>query len=286
MSELRFAAGDLPQQTAGRTSLTLQVSAPLLVEVGLEGRYERRSIKPGDFCLTPAGGTFAAARWRGERHILVAELSPILLRSVAEAYELDSFELIPRHAMTDAQVTHPMLALREELLSGNPSGPAYVDMIARAIVVRLLRAHAVSAPRHGYRGGLSQPQLRRVIEYIEAHLDQELGLRKLALMSGLSEDHFARAFRRSAGVPPHRYVLRQRLARARQLRETSAMPIVEIAQVLGFADQSHLTNLFRRDTGMTPGQVRQARRNPENSRNPPKLTGNSQESEAPLELLS
>lgn len=287
VSELRLGDSDLPQRTATRTSVMLQVSAPAVVDLGLHGRYERRSIGPGKFCLTPAGALVPAARWRGQRRIIVAELSPLLISSVAESHSLRSFELVSRHAVSDPQIAHLMLTLRDELLSAAPSGKVYVELIARAMAIRLLRAHAISTPLRTHRGGLSQALLRRVIEYIDAHLDQDLGLRSLAEVAGLSEDHFARTFRESTGMPPYRYLLQRRLTRARELLETSDMPIAEIAQTLGFADQSHLTNLLRRDTGMTPGKLRaHFGRKPEGHRNPSKVTGILQEAKIPLRLLS
>jgi AraC family transcriptional regulator len=287
VSELRLGDSDLPQQTAARTSLIMQISAPVVVELGLDGCYQRRLMGPGNFCVTPAGEPVAAVRWQGERQIVLAEFSPVLIQSVAESHHLRSFELVARKAVSDPLITHPVLALREELLSANPSGEAYVDMIARAIVLRLLRAHSASAAEALHRGGLPRSSLRRVIEYINANLDQDLGLRSMAAVSGLSEDHFARAFRESTGVPPHRYLLQQRLERARQMLETSDMSIVEIAQALGFADQSHLTNLFRRNLGMTPGRVRaQLGRKPEGRRNFPKDAGILQETSRRLQLFS
>jgi AraC family transcriptional regulator len=287
LSEHSLGDTDVPLQTAARTTLLLQVSAPVIVELGLNGRYKSRSCVPGEFCITPAGEPVAAARWRGERRILVAELSPLVVSSVAEFHHLQSFELVSRHGIRDPQVTHLLLALREELVRATPAGQAYVDMIARAMVLRLLHAHAISGPPRTHRGGLSRSLLRRVVEYIDQHLAQDLGLQSLATVTGLSEDYFARAFRESTGVPPHRYLLQRRLERARRLLETSDMPIVEIAQILGFVDQSHLTNLFRRNTGMTPGQVRaQLARKTEDHRNLSNDTGILQESNGSLPLLS
>lgn len=186
--------------------------------------------------MAPAGEAVAAARWRGERQILVAEFSPALVRSVAEAHDLHSLELKPQHGARDPQVVHLLFALREGLSNAIQAENAYAEAIGRAIILRLHRAYASSATMRLHRGGLSRASLRRVTEYIHAHLDCDLGLRNLAAVSGLSADHFARAFRESTGVPPHRYVLQRRLAHARRLLETSEMPIVEIASSLGFAE--------------------------------------------------
>ena len=246
LMDLELQDSDVPQQIAACTRIILQHNEPV----------SRRFIGPGVFCIIPAGAPVTAAGWWGTRRVLVLEISGSLLRAVADTYDLKASELLCRYAVVDAQITHPLFALREEAFAGNPSGPAYIDMIARAIVLRMLLAHSACTSIRQHRGGLSQPSLRRVVEYIDANPEGSIQLRSLAEMSGFSEDHFARAFRESTGLPPYQYLLRRKLIRARELLETSTMPIVEIAQLLNFSDQSHLTKLFRREMGITPGQVR------------------------------
>ena len=112
------------------------------------------------------------------------------------------------------------------------------------------------------RGGLSPAVTRRVCDYIEGHLDEKIRLDGMAALTGLSTDHFARAFHQSVGVPPHTYLLRRRLEHVEHmLRETHA-PLSEIALATGFSDQSHLTRHFRRWAGMSPSQVRWTEGNP------------------------
>ncbi len=256
VSELQIDNGDLAERTAQLTSLVLQVSGPVVVEIGLAGRFRTCPIAPGDFCVAPAGASVPAARWRGSRRFALTELSPRLIQSVADSLNLHSFELRPDQAIRDPRISHLLFAIREEVLSGYTSGRAYLDSIAWALATRLLQGHAIARLPKPYRGGLSHVLFRRVTEFIEENLQEDLGLARLAAITGLSEDHFARAFRETSGVPPHRFLLQRRLARARDLLATTAMPIVEISQALGFSDQSHLTNLLRRHTGLTPGQVR------------------------------
>jgi transcriptional regulator of acetoin/glycerol metabolism len=112
------------------------------------------------------------------------------------------------------------------------------------------------------RGGLSPAVTRRVCDYIEGHLDEKIRLDGLAALTGLSTDHFARAFHQSVGVPPHSYLLRRRLEHVEHmLRETHA-PLSEIALATGFSDQSHLARHFRRWAGMSPRQARWTEGNP------------------------
>src|SRR5215472_507928 len=106
------------------------------------------------------------------------------------------------------------------------------------------------------RGGLSPAVTRRVCDYIEGHLDQKIRLDGLAALTGLSTDHFARAFHQSVGVPPHAYLLRRRLEHVEHMLRETHVPLSEIALATGFSDQSHLARHFRRWAGMSPRQVR------------------------------
>jgi AraC-like DNA-binding protein len=110
------------------------------------------------------------------------------------------------------------------------------------------------------RGGLPPMALRRVKEYIDDHLTETIDLERLATTAGLSLHHFARAFKRSAGVPPHGYVLRQRLNRARDLLVCTDQPLAEIALAAGFSDQSHFARQFRQSFGVAPGNFRRSYR--------------------------
>jgi AraC family transcriptional regulator len=107
-----------------------------------------------------------------------------------------------------------------------------------------------------FAGGLPRPRLGRVLEYIQANLDQGIHIDELAGAAGLSLFHFAKLFKRSTGSSPHQYVLERRLERAKELLRKTGLSLSEIALQAGFADQSHLTNVFRRFIGVTPSQFR------------------------------
>ena len=77
---------------------------------------------------------------------------------------------------------------------------------------------------------------------------------------GLSTFHFARAFKSATGLPPYRYLLALRIARAKDLLAKSALAISDVAAAVGYEDQSQLARLFRKDVGLTPSQFRMARR--------------------------
>jgi AraC family transcriptional regulator len=105
-------------------------------------------------------------------------------------------------------------------------------------------------------GGLAPWRIRRLQAFVEERLSQSIQIADLSGAVGLSVSHFARAFGRSFGEPPHRYVIRRRLDRASRLMLTSDMALSELAVACGFTDQAHFCRLFRRHTGRTPADWR------------------------------
>jgi AraC-like DNA-binding protein len=108
--------------------------------------------------------------------------------------------------------------------------------------------------------GLAPRILRRVDEYIDAHLDSALNISDLAASVGISVSHFSRYFLRSVGLTPHRYVMRRRLIRAHDLLVQSDLAVAEVALATGFADQSHFCRRFREFTGLSPRSFRMQHR--------------------------
>jgi AraC family transcriptional regulator len=144
---------------------------------------------------------------------------------------------------------------------GDSAAPALDPDAAFLKLAVLLLARAGRGPSpdaFGYR--LSPFQRRRVVAFIEANLDGDLSLFRIAEVAGLSPYHFARSFRADMGDTPHHYVLCRRIDRARQLLRETSMPLAEVALACGFASQPHLNAVFRRELGMTPGALRTAAR--------------------------
>ncbi|KZE29603.1 AraC family transcriptional regulator [Crenobacter luteus] len=106
------------------------------------------------------------------------------------------------------------------------------------------------------KGGLAPAQRRRVRELVEARLDTALTVAELAAELALSEYHFARMFRASFGLPPHAWIMRRRLERAREALARPDAPLADVAAACGYASASHLANRFRAALGVTPGDYR------------------------------
>jgi AraC-like DNA-binding protein len=137
--------------------------------------------------------------------------------------------------------------------------PAHGDLHARPRIdlVGCVRSPAkVTASR----GGLAPRALRRVREYIDEHVTENISLQALAEVAGLSRCHFARAFKQSVGTAPHAYLMQCRLERAERLLAETDLSLCQVALDSGFGDQSTFSRYFRRNFGVTPRSFRRARR--------------------------
>jgi AraC family transcriptional regulator len=135
------------------------------------------------------------------------------------------------------------------------------EALSTALAARIIQRHvAPSAITLAPSRGLSRERLQRVREYVQAHLNDRLTLTDLAAVACLSPYHFSRSFKQAVGVGPRRYVAQCRLERAKTLIRRTNQPLAWVAQETGFTDQSHLTSVFHRETGLTPGRFRAAAR--------------------------
>jgi AraC family transcriptional regulator len=126
-------------------------------------------------------------------------------------------------------------------------------------MARLRRGMGAVPESAAPRTGLSGRSLRMLEEYVFSRLHEPIGLIEMAGLVGLSVRHFARAFRASTGQTPARFVHERRILRAKQLLDSPAMTITDVAFACGFSHAQHFTTSFRRETGMTPSAFRRER---------------------------
>jgi AraC family transcriptional regulator len=218
----------------------------------------------GSASLRAAWDPPVEVRWRGTSatptYTLHVRLSQALLLRAAERLSDDApahLTVMERQGLRDPVLAEIGRALWRELESPSPACALYANTAAHFLAAHLLRSYtSLGALREAPPGRLSPRQAQQVVDYIQAHLTQELSLDALAQLSGFSPYHFARLFRGALGESPHQYVLRQRVERARTLLEQPDLPLVAVALATGFANQSHLTEQFKRQLGVTPSAYR------------------------------
>jgi AraC-like DNA-binding protein len=249
----------LPYETETRLSVVLE-------EVGGRCEPRLRENRPCAIPHSPRHMHFAPAgqeAWGftdGIRFVKDATLT-FDLAALGERLGTD-FDAVatatPRLRFSDDRLWTLVRLLSEAVNDPDPSAQLYGDGLTAAIAARLF---AGSTNRTQGRGdGLAPWQLRRVVEYLDAHLPRRVDLADLAALVNLSQSHFSRAFKASTGMAPYRWQLDARIRRAQALLLDARLTLDQVAEATGFADAVHFGRTFRRFTGATPAAWRNDRK--------------------------
>ena len=223
------------------------------VEKRMAGRIAHYERPVGSLTINPAGYDFAADADE-DVEILVVAVDPGRMALAAAEGALPEAQLIERLGGEDPALFALARTLAFENVHNYPSGALSWNEAASSFVDGLVAGHTAAMPARS-RGSLGKDQLRRLRDYVAAHLDEPIGVEALAAIAGRSPFHFTRVFTRSVGMTPHRYVVHLRLQRAIELVREGRSGLAEIAARTGFADQSHLSRWMRRVLGVSPTQL-------------------------------
>lgn len=240
-----------------RHVLCLHLGEPVPVSYRMDG-HQRQGVRlHGQYCVVPAG---ASTRWVVSQpaRSLLLRLTPSLLGDTSQAMGLGSGGalLAPAIHVRDPQVERIGWMMQAEDHDAYPGGRLFADSLASALATRLLTLQSRRALVADTQGrALPGWRLRRVQDYVEAHLDEPLSLLELAAVAGYSASHFKALFKQATGVPVHRYVLERRVERARILLLQGEQRIGDIALAAGFSHASHMARCLRRVLGTSPSQL-------------------------------
>ncbi len=223
-------------------------------------RWSNEQVTPGNVSLL-THRIHSHWRWTQDIEVTHLYLSPAQLTRVAnDVFERDiqDIELSDVLKADDPSLAEMVRHLAAETTQPGVGGRLYADAIMNQACVHILRnyANVVFKPGSDARHRLSSKQQKQILEYINANIGNNIVLNDLARVCGLSVYYFARSFRDTYGVPPHEFVINLRLDYARNMLRCSQLPLKDVAASCGFSDQSHMTRLFRKCLGITPGQLR------------------------------
>ncbi len=174
-------------------------------------------------------------------------------KTAAENCFSSKFDFYDDIADKDPLIQHIGLTLLGECSNEKREGNLYADSLINTLTLHLLKNYSnAKSFAENKNGGLSGYKLRRVKEFINESLEEDLSLSDIAAVADLSQFHFARSFRKSTGFTPQQYLTQQRIERAKVLLAKDDLPIVEVGLQTGFKNQSHFTTLFRKYTKFTP----------------------------------
>jgi AraC family transcriptional regulator len=255
LERLCGAPGEFCERYLLKHLVIVHLTAPMECEWRWSGQgWKPARIATGGVNVLPALMPHAG-RWHSSAENLLVEIAPELISATAGAHS--AVELRPSTAVEDPWIAQTVLALEDDLRSGSPTGRLYGETLGTALAAHVGRRYA-DLRRESRCGGLPDPVLRRVLEYIGDHLATNLSLQELASLAQMDAFLFVRRFKQSTGLPPHQYILRERIERAKSLLANVEMSIAEIALRSGFASQSHFATAFRRISKLSPRAYRNA----------------------------
>lgn len=216
------------------------------------GTTVRYSSK-GNLCITPSGQPMKAS-WQRRLENLAIIFEPKFVEQIALENNFSTgFEVAEIYKKQDPLVQQLGLSLLDEIISDESTNQLYADSLSQSLVIHLLKHYTTAKfAEKTIKGGLSGYKLKLVTEYINDNLSDDLSLAEIAKVAGLSRYHFARAFRKTTGMTPQKYLMNQRIEKAKDLLSNEDLPIVEVSLQTGFKNQSHFTTLFRKITNLTP----------------------------------
>lgn len=229
----------------------------IILEGALGFDHERSPGVAGAGCLSLVNPGelhtgFAAAEggWRYRNFFLPA---PLMRRLAAEIGHGDREPFFPRTVIDDPDLARALGSLHR-LLEDSADSLERESAIVATLTQLIVRHATARAPAALGR----EPQtVRRLVEMIEDRYADKLSLEQMAAETGLSRFQLLRLFRREVGMTPHAYLLQVRVERAKH-RLAAGDAIADVAVDCGFFDQSHLTQRFKRITGVTPGAFAEA----------------------------
>ena len=238
--------------------IMLNVSGLGVVEGRIDGgKLQTGYSAPGIFTFVRANQT-QEWLWNHHASLLIIEFAPALLNKTAiEGFDTDPnrIEFLDRFTINEPFLQQIVLAIDNESRESAPFNRLYIESLQNTFALHLLRHHCnLRVTNPNLSSGLTRSQLKQTIEYINSNLSQSLGLTELATIVRVSPPHFCRLFKQSMGVSPHQYVLSCRIQEAKKLLDENKMTLGQIAQAVGFYDQSHFSRVFRKAVGVTPRQ--------------------------------
>ena len=195
--------------------------------------------------------------WKPNNEIVVFQFAPSLLVDLRQELAGGSeFELIPASSLRDPVIESLGRVVRDERQFCNRVSGFHIESVAHVMARHLLRKHAVFPIAETQRYSLSNREFLQIRNFLEENLRRGFSVRELAASIGVGPGVLTQKLTASTGKSPWRFVQQQRIVRAKAMLRSTKRSIAEIAAQLGYTDQSHFTNAFRRAVGATPKAYR------------------------------
>jgi AraC family transcriptional regulator len=256
----RVGPSETPEHSYPTLTVFLShVDQPVNGEVRLSGTRIKGQLGNNTISIAPPGLRLSARR-DGSGEVTVIFFDQAVIGEIARAATgVDNPEVLPQYAIQDPLARALGDGLDAELNAEHPGPRIYAESLGAALAAHIFAKYTDPASRELSHSTLNRAQLRRSVEYINEHLDQDVSLAQLADVANMSKYHFAKSFRQAMGIAPHQYLVKLRVEKARKLLANDRFSVEEVANAVGYADKGHFAAQFSKVTGTTPHRYRARR---------------------------
>ena len=239
--------------------MVLHRGGPVDVTFRMEGKTIPKHIPKGGIFFLPADHECEVALHSHLNTLHIYLRADLFVASRGDT-RCNAKRLAPIFGQSDAVLEHLGEAIGEVIRNEPGESSLFVDPLVNAIAKRFMTLNFGNPASTGDRSAsrLSSRQIRNLREFVELELHRDIRLDNMAAVCGLNTEYFTRLFKATLGVSPYQYVIGRRVERVKALLCEDTESLAEIAFVCGFSHQEHMSRIFRRSTGVTPGQYRRA----------------------------
>jgi AraC family transcriptional regulator len=245
-------AAEFPEHIHSTYCLAMHLCGPVEQEWWCGGRNGKQSYRTGSMCLVARGTQHRTYSSSPSRQLVLSIEESDLLRAARDMGKT-RVTVLGRLCFEDRQIYLLMSEFQREMESGWETGALYLEHLGLSLSIALIQKFSdcrVALPV--LKGGMTRVRLQRVLEYLAENQHRDLSLTDLAEVADLSPFHFARLFRSEMGMTPHRYLIDQRLERAKEMLRCDRGHVADIALETGFKSSGHFSRAFRRHVGASP----------------------------------
>ena len=234
---------------------------PHRVENWRAGVHRDFTFHRNEIVVTPAG-IESGWRWHARSKCIVITLDPEKLEAFTQSelgVLLTNQQLRDLPQFEDADITQAAVMLLDALQHGGAGSQVMFESLARVFLVKLVQKYGEERSTEiAFSKAFTARHYKRVLDFVADNFGKPIQIEDIANEAGLSAAHFSRLFKATIGDTPHQFLMRYRVERAGEMLKDPARPVIDIALACGFADQPHLTRVFKQFKAQTPRQLRQS----------------------------
>jgi AraC family transcriptional regulator len=219
--------------------------------------FEKVLTRQGDVMINPAHTVMSTRVPEPSEFAIVTVKPEKLVEAVAGTSIARPFGFEQRFQADDPLLRQIMLTLLAEAERGGANGRLFVDSMTTALAVHYIKTYGIGVPLDAPKGsGLDPRRLKRAVDLLDSRFADDVSLDALASDVAMSKFHFVRLFKASTGLSPYQYLLKRRMEQGKRLLQAGDLPIAQVAQAVGFGDQSAFASHFKKHFGVTPREAR------------------------------